>query len=137
MLIGEKEKKKGERCINFTSSTIYFYASRNSSEKDEKKREKCNQFPSSTNQFYDTWYVQNYYFSHFFSLHCLSSLTICYFFFFLGYIQVSFIPPEMSIAYPMFSSTRMHQQIQVEKMRQRSEERRVGKECISRWSPYH
>ncbi|KAF3952147.1 hypothetical protein CMV_022266 [Castanea mollissima] len=34
-----------------------------------------------------------------------------------GDVQVSFIPPEMSIAYPMFSSTRMHQQIQVEKMR--------------------
>nr|WP_178139006.1 hypothetical protein [Enterococcus faecium] len=24
-----------------------------------------------------------------------------------------------------------------EKMKQRSEERRVGKECRSRWSPYH
>ena len=27
--------------------------------------------------------------------------------------------------------------IQVEKGIQRSEERRVGKECRSRWSPYH
>ncbi|KAK9997482.1 hypothetical protein SO802_022168 [Lithocarpus litseifolius] len=34
-----------------------------------------------------------------------------------GNVQVSFIPQEMSIAYPMFSSTKMHQQIQVEEMR--------------------
>ena len=64
-----------------------------------------------------TQYVQNYYSSHFFSLLCLSSLTICYFFFFLGDVQVSFISPDMSIIYLMFSSIRMHQQIQVEKMR--------------------
>ena len=44
----KKKRKKGERCFNFTSSTIYFYASRNSSEKDEKKHERCNLFPSST-----------------------------------------------------------------------------------------
>ncbi|XP_075672467.1 uncharacterized protein LOC142642005 [Castanea sativa] len=34
-----------------------------------------------------------------------------------GDVQASFILPEMSIAYPMFSSTKMHQQIQEEKMR--------------------
>ena len=28
-------------------------------------------------------------------------------------------------------------ELMIEKIKQRSEERRVGKECRSRWSPYH
>ncbi|XP_030925771.1 uncharacterized protein LOC115952699 [Quercus lobata] len=46
-----------------------------------------------------------------------------------GDVQSSFIPPEMSIVYPMFSSTRMNQEIKVEKMR------RSGKDATSSQAP--
>nr|POE75658.1 hypothetical protein CFP56_42806 [Quercus suber] len=46
-----------------------------------------------------------------------------------GDVQSSFIPPEMPIVYPMFSSTRMNQEIQVEKMR------RSGKDATSSQAP--
>ncbi|XP_075668671.1 uncharacterized protein LOC142638530 [Castanea sativa] len=46
-----------------------------------------------------------------------------------GDVQSSFIPLEMSIVYPMFSSTRMNQEIQVEKMR------RSGKDATSSQAP--
>ena len=58
------------------------------------------------------------------------SLTIYYYILFiLGDVQSSFIPPEMPIVYPMFSSTRMNQEIQVEKMR------RNGKDATSSQAP--
>ena len=31
----------------------------------------------------------------------------------------------------------VHNSLEVERLEHRSEERRVGKECRSRWSPYH
>nr|POF03319.1 hypothetical protein CFP56_44922 [Quercus suber] len=46
-----------------------------------------------------------------------------------GDVQSSFIPPEMPIVYPIFNSTRMNQEIQVEKMSS------IGKDATSSQAP--
>ena len=38
---------------------------------------------------------------------------------------------------PNMSTTQLHVDATVNAIKDRSEERRVGKECRSRWSPYH
>ena len=44
---------------------------------------------------------------------------------------------ELPVNHPMYSN-RIFMQCNVDKLiKNRSEERRVGKECRSRWSPYH
>ena len=45
-------------------------------------------------------------------------------------IEKEFIKSRIEVAFKMGKSMDA-------KLRQRSEERRVGKECRSRWSPYH
>ena len=44
---------------------------------------------------------------------------------------------ELASVDDLFSTEESRQDEQLEKIQERSEERRVGKECRSRWSPYH
>ena len=37
----------------------------------------------------------------------------------------------------LFDTTKQNVSLHIKNIRSRSEERRVGKECRSRWSPYH
>ena len=44
---------------------------------------------------------------------------------------------ELASVDDLFSTEEGRQDAKLEKIQERSEERRVGKECRSRWSPYH
>src|SRR2546430_3419035 len=46
-------------------------------------------------------------------------------------------PPEVRGALPPAPADQAHVTLRPIELRYRSEERRVGKECRSRWSPYH
>src|SRR3712207_8054760 len=50
--------------------------------------------------------------------------------------SVSFVPPVISTSSPDIAKIRSMIETAVDRS-ERSEERRVGKECRSRWSPYH
>src|SRR2546422_8037410 len=86
-----------------------------------------------------------------FSLLVLSSFFNCFFFFFQAEdgirdvavtgVQTCALPISIALAkrYPRVQGVVLDQTATVARqlIRKRSEERRVGKECRSRWSPYH
>ena len=56
-------------------------------------------------------------------------------------IEKNISVPDATSKFPLFKTLDIGDSVLVESSRsveaQRSEERRVGKECRSRWSPYH
>ena len=50
---------------------------------------------------------------------------------------IGFVAPSFGCATEPYYTAFLNAQKKFQKMGYRSEERRVGKECRSRWSPYH
>ena len=61
----------------------------------------------------------------------ITVLTICLgaYFLYLGYVSLNL--------YKSINSNPLNSKTNIDVKKNRSEERRVGKECRSRWSPYH